>query len=134
MGADIQVIEILPGQIAGEERTTKRVATVVYALQAVSFFMVGITFLIGLVVNYVKQSAARNTWLQSHFRWQIRTFWFGLMWALLGIPITFITFGVGAYVVYMALLVWLIYRIAKGWLRLNDGKEMYVNSRCPWAA
>ncbi len=93
--------------------------------------MGGITFLIGLVVNYVKQSAARNTWLQSHFRWQIRTFWFGLMWALLGIPITFITFGVGAYVVYMALLVWLIYRIAKGWLRLTDGKEMYVNSRFP---
>ncbi len=134
MGADIQVIEIRPGQIAGEERTMKRVATVVYALQAVSFFMVGITFLIGLMVNYVNQSAARNTWLQSHFRWQIRTFWFGLMWALLGIPITFITFGVGTYVVYMALLVWLIYRIAKGWLRLNDGKEMYVNSRSPWAA
>lgn len=134
MGADIQVIEILPGQIAGEERTTKRVATAVYALQAVSFFMGGITFLIGLVVNYVKQSAARNTWLQSHFRWQIRTFWFGLMWALLGIPITFITFGMGTYVVYMALLVWLIYRIVKGWLRLNDGKEMYVNSRSPWAA
>ena len=79
--------------------------------------------------NYVKRPDARNTWLESHFRWQIRTFWFGLLWALLGLPIGFLTLGMGTWFVYPALLVWLAYRTAKGWLRLTDGQEMYVNPR-----
>ncbi len=82
-----------------------------------------------MVVNYVKRPDARNTWLESHFRWQIRTFWFGLLWSLLGLPIGFLTLGMGTRFVYPALLVWLAYRTAKGWLRLTDGQEMYVNPR-----
>ena len=122
-----ETVELLREEIPEQVRSVKRVATVVYGLQAVSFFLGGLTLLIGVVVNHLKNRDARGTWLESHFRWQIRTFWFGLLWSLLGIPVSFVTLGVGMWIVYPALLVWLVYRIAKGWLGLTDGKEMYVN-------
>jgi hypothetical protein len=61
----------------------KTVATVVYALQAVGFF-IGITWIVAIVMDYVKKDEAKGTWLESHFRWQIRTFWFGLLWGSSG--------------------------------------------------
>ncbi len=51
----------------------------VYGLQAASFFF-GITAIAAVIINYVKKDDVLNTWLASHFRWQIRTFWFGLFW------------------------------------------------------
>src|SRR3989344_6624866 len=64
-------------------QSLKNIATAVYALQAVSFFL-GITYFIAIILDYVKLDDARGTWLESHFRWQIRTFWFGLLWLSLG--------------------------------------------------
>ena len=93
MGENIRMVEIHSGEIPNQVRSAKRAATLVYAVQAASFFLGGITLLVGVVVNYVKRPNARNTWLESHFRWQIRTFWFGLLWALLGLPIGFLTLG-----------------------------------------
>ena len=101
--------------------SAKTLTTVVYALQAASLF-IGITAIVAIVINYVKLDDIKGTWLESHFRWQIRTFWFGLLWGALGV-ITFI-FIVGWFIL-AADGIWLIYRIVKGWLRLNDGKEMY---------
>lgn len=100
----------------------KSVANVVYALQAVSFIL-GITYLVAVIVNYIKRSDVRGTWLESHFRWQIRTFWFSLLWLVIGSVTAFIIVG---YFVLFANAIWIIYRILKGWLRLNDGKEMYA--------
>ncbi|MFZ5593918.1 MAG: DUF4870 family protein [Pseudomonadota bacterium] len=102
-------------------KTGKTLATVVYALQAVSF-VAGMTLIVAVIINYVKMDDVRGTWLESHFRWQIRTFWFGLLWAVVG-AITFLIL-VG-YLVLMADAIWVIYRIVKGWLNLNDGKPMY---------
>lgn len=99
----------------------KTTATAVYALQAASFLL-GITYIIGVIINYVKKDDVQGTWLETHFRWQIRTFWFSLLWSVLGFITIFIAVG---YFVLMANAVWVIYRIVKGWLRLNDGKEMY---------
>ena len=73
-------------------------------------------------VERIKLDDVRGTWLESHFRWQIRTFWFGLLWSVLGI-LTFI-FGIGWFVL-IANSLWLIYRILKGWLNLYDNKPMY---------
>lgn len=103
-------------------QSLKTLATVVYALYATTFFL-GITAIIGIVINYVKLDETRGTWLESHFRWQIRTFWFGLLWFSLG-AITWILV-IGMLVMAVA-SVWLIYRIAKGWLNLNDNKPMYL--------
>jgi uncharacterized membrane protein len=100
----------------------KNIATAVYALQAASFIF-GITYFIAIIVNYVKREDAQGTWIESHFRWQIRTFWFGLLWFVLGGLTFFIVIG---WFILFAAALWLIYRILKGWLNLNDGKPMYA--------
>ncbi|GAB4513252.1 MAG: membrane protein [Sulfuricaulis sp.] len=103
-------------------QSLKNIAIAVYALQAVSFFL-GVTFFIAIILDYVKLDDARGTWLESHFRWQIRTFWFGLLWFALG-GLTFFI-GIGWFILFAAAL-WLIYRILKGWLKLNDNKPIPV--------
>ena len=99
----------------------KKVTMVVYALQAASFIL-GVTLIAALIINYIKKEDVQGTWLASHFRWQIRTFWFFLLWGAIGV-ITVLA-GVGFIILGIA-TVWLIYRVVKGWLRLSEGKEMY---------
>jgi len=100
----------------------KTLATVIYALYALSLFA-GITAIVAIVLNYIKLDDARGTWLESHFRWQIRTFWWSVVWFVLGALTWIILVG---WVVLGVAGVWFIYRIAKGWLNLNDGKPMAV--------
>lgn len=102
----------------------KTVATVVYALQAVAYF-IGITAVVGVIIAHIKVGDARGTWLESHFRWQIRTFWYSLLWGIVGAVLLAVVIG---YLVLLGVLVWSIYRIAKGWLRLVDGKAMYASA------
>jgi uncharacterized membrane protein len=103
-------------------QSAKTLTLVIYALQATSFLF-GITFLVAVIINYVKQDDMKGTWLESHFRWQIRTFWFSLLWSIVGFITSFIVFG---YVILAINVVWVIYRIAKGWIRLTDEKEIFV--------
>ena len=102
----------------------KKYAFSVYILQALSFVLV-ITSVIGLVINYVKEDEVRGSWLESHFRWQKWTFWYGLLWTVLGFISLPILVG---YLVLPAVSLWLIYRIARGWIFLVDGKEMYLHT------
>ena len=99
-----------------------RITHIVYLLQALSFIF-GITYIFAIIVNYVKLDDVRGTWLESHFRWQIRTFWFSLLWFVIGVASFVIVVG---YFILLANTIWMIYRIIKGWLRLNDNKSMYV--------
>lgn len=101
-------------------RSLKSLVQVVYVLYALSYFT-GITAIVGIIINYVKREDAAGTWLESHFRWQIRTFWFGLLWAAIGAITVFIAIG---FAVLFANFCWIIYRIVKGWLNLNDNKPM----------
>lgn len=103
-------------------RSAKNVTTIIYALYAASF-LVGITSIVAIVMNYVKRDDMRGTLFESHFRWQIRTFWFGLLWGVIGLLSMFIMVG---FFVLFANAVWIIYRIVKGWLNLNDNKPMYA--------
>ncbi len=98
----------------------KSLTTVVYALYALSL-VVGVTAIVAIVLNYIKKDDARGTWLESHFTWQIRTFWWSVVWFVLGSITVFILIG---WVVLGVAYVWFIYRIAKGWLNLNDNKPM----------
>lgn len=100
----------------------KTLTHVVYALYAISLF-IGITAVVAIVINYVKKEDVAGTFLESHFRWQIRTFWFGLLWGILGSVTLWIVIG---WFVLTANAIWLIYRIVKGWLRLSENKPMYV--------
>ena len=110
-------------QLPDDERTrsARDVTTVIYALYAASF-LIGITSIVAIVMNYVKRDDMRGTLFESHFRWQIRTFWFALLWTVIGVLTAFFLVG---FLVLLANVIWFIYRIVKGWLRLNDNKPMY---------
>ena len=99
------------------------------AATVVGAFLTGWPSIIAVILNYVKRGDARGTWLESHFRWQIRTFWFGLLWVALCLLFVAATLGIGFIVVWLPLGVvglWFIYRIARGWLRLVDHRTMYA--------
>ena len=66
-----------------QERSLRNIATAVYALQAAGFLF-GITWIVAVIIDYVKRDDARGSWLESHFSWQIRTFWWGLLWGVIG--------------------------------------------------
>lgn len=100
----------------------KTLATVIYALYALALFF-GISAVVAIVLNYIKRDDARGTWLESHFSWQIRTFWWSLLWFVVGAITWIILIG---WIVWGVACVWFIYRIAKGWLNLNDNKPMPV--------
>lgn len=104
-------------------KSARTITTAVYALQAASFLF-GITYLVAIIVNYVKKEDVQGTWLESHFRWQIRTFWFSLLWTVLGVLTLLFIVG---YFILLATTIWVIYRIVKGWLRLAENRPMYTN-------
>jgi uncharacterized membrane protein len=114
---------------------------VIYALHAFSLltgilgaatvigaFLTGWPSIIAVILNYVKRGDVRGTWLDSHFRWQIRTFWFGLLWVGLCALFVLGTFGIGIIIAWLPLAfvtVWFIYRIIRGWMALSSGRPMY---------
>jgi uncharacterized membrane protein len=102
---------------------------IIGAATVVGAFLTGWPSIIAVILNYVKRGEARGTWLESHFRWQIRTFWYGLMWVTLCGIFVVLTLGIGLLIAWLPLGVvglWFIYRIARGWLQLKDRQPMYV--------
>ena len=99
------------------------------AATIVGAFLTGWPSIIAVILNYVKRSDVRGTWLDSHFRWQIRTFWFGLLWVALCGLFVVMTLGIGLLIAWLPLFVvgiWFVYRIVRGWLRLVDRQPMYA--------
>ena len=93
------------------------------AATVIGAFLIGWPSIIAVILNYLKRGDARGTWLESHFRWQIRTFWFGLLWAGLCVLLVVATLGLGLLIVWLPLGfvgLWFVYRVARGWLRLVD--------------
>ena len=72
-------------------------------------------------LTYVRKEEVAGTWLESHFRWQIRTFWFGLLWAVLGAILFVLIVG---WFILAADAIWIIYRIVKGWLNLSENRPV----------
>ena len=94
------------------------------ASTVIGSFIFGWPSIIAVIINYVKRSEARGTWLESHFTWQIRTFWFALAWSclvfLVGAVLAIVLVGFAVWIVGFVLLgIWAIYRIARGWMALN---------------
>jgi uncharacterized membrane protein len=92
-------------------------------------FVFGLPSIVAVIMNYVRRGEARGTYLESHFRWQLRTFWFAFLWIaivfLLSAPlflilVGFVTFPVGVVLVG----IWVVYRVVRGWLRLRDGQAI----------
>ncbi len=99
----------------------KTLTMVVYALQVASVF-VGITAIVGVIINYIKREDAAGTLYASHFDWQIRTFWWGLAWTVVGFVLLF-AFGLGLLVWFVA-GIWALYRVVKGFIKLNDNQPV----------
>ena len=98
------------------------------AATIVGAFLTGWPSIIAVVLNYVWRGEARGTWIESHFRWQIRTFWFGLLWVSLCMLFIIGTFGIGLLIAWLPLAivsVWFIYRVIRGWSALNARQPMY---------
>jgi uncharacterized membrane protein len=92
-------------------------------------FLTGWPSIIAVILNYVKRGETTGSWLESHFRWQIRTFWYGVLWVGLCGVLVVLTLGLGLLVVLLPLAlvtVWFVYRIVRGWVRLGARRPMYT--------
>ena len=98
-------------------------------LTVVGQFIFGVPSLIAVIMNYVRRDEARGTWLESHFSWQLTTFWTAAVWSLviwifsvilMIVLIGFLTLPIGIALAGL----WIIYRVARGWLALKDGKPV----------
>jgi len=132
----------MPMQAAPSSESLVTWTQAIYALHALSLaigilgaasvvgaFLIGWPSIVAVILNYVKRSEARGTWLESHFRWQIRTFWFGALWVGLCALFVIFTLGLGVLLVWLPLgivALWFIYRVVRGWLALNNRQQMYV--------
>jgi uncharacterized membrane protein len=99
------------------------------AATVVGAFLIGWPSIIAVIMNYIRRGEARGSWVESHFRWQIRTFWFGLLWISLCFAFIFITLGIGIIIAWLPMALvgfWFIYRIARGWMALSAGRPMYA--------
>ncbi|HEY5896065.1 MAG TPA: hypothetical protein VIV54_00755 [Burkholderiales bacterium] len=91
----------------------------------VTAFLTGWPSIIAVILNYVKRSEARETWLASHFSWQLRTFWFALLWLVVGAILFVTVVGIPiALVLWIAIGIWVLYRLIRGWLALVSRKAL----------
>ncbi len=97
------------------------------AALVVTAFLTGWPSIIAVIMNYVKRSEAAGTFLDSHFSWQLRTFWFALLWVVIGwLMIVTIIGAVIGVPLLLGVGVWVLYRIARGWINLANRKPMPV--------
>ena len=103
------------------ETGLQRLAMIVYGLQAASLLTGSLTLFAGVIINYVRMEDVQGSWVERHFRWQTRTFWYTLLWLVIGSVTTLILIG---WAILLAASLWLIYRIVKGWVYLNEQRAM----------
>ena len=89
-------------------------------------FVFGLPSLIAVFLNYLKRGDVAGTWLESHFRWQIRTFWFTALWLVISglVMLTIIGIPIAAWVMIPIRGLWVGYRVVRGWLALSGAQPM----------
>lgn len=93
---------------------------IVYCLYLASL-LIGVTGIVAIIMNYIKRDEVQGTWLQSHFDWQIKTFWYSVLGAVIGFILAIVLIG---YVILLAVSIWFIYRIIKGFIVFLDNKPI----------
>lgn len=131
--------EITVDRTVGEPRQNLVTLThVMYAMHAfsavmgvlgsafiVTAFLTGWPSIIAVIINYVKRNEVRGTWLESHFSWQLRTFWYALLWALVIVLLIITLIGIPiAWALAVGVGIWVLYRIIRGWLAMAERKAM----------
>ena len=104
----------------GNVEEARKIANINYILYVIGL-VVGITSIVALVLAYINRSDAQGTWVESHFTWQIRTFWIGILYTAIGLVTVFIFIGI---IVLILKAVWMIIRIVKGWSALNKNEPI----------
>jgi uncharacterized membrane protein len=91
----------------------------------VTAFLTGWPSILAVILNYARRSNVRGTFLESHFRWQIRTFWYALLWVVVAFLLAVTVLGIPlAWLVIIVTGIWVLYRIGRGWLALNDDRPI----------
>jgi uncharacterized membrane protein len=91
----------------------------------VTAFLTGWPSIIAIILNYVKRSDVRATWLDSHYSWQLRTFWYALLWLAIGAVLFVTVVGIPfAFVLWLATGIWVLYRLIRGWLALGSKRVL----------
>jgi uncharacterized membrane protein len=91
----------------------------------VTAFLSGWPSILAVLLNYIKREATRGTYLESHFRWQIRTFWFALLWLGVGAILGSTIIGIPlAWILVVVIGLWVLYRMGSGLARLLNRQDM----------
>jgi uncharacterized membrane protein len=95
----------------------------------ITTFLTGWPSIIAVILNYIKRNDVRGTYLDSHFGWQIRTFWYTLLWLVIAAALFATVVGIVlAYILAVGAGLWVVYRVLRGWIALNEGRAMPANS------
>src|SRR5690606_28850179 len=98
---------------------------VISSAAIVTAFLTGWPSILAVVLNYARRAEVHGTYLESHFSWQIRTFWFALLWVVIASALFVTVIGIPlAWLMVVITGLWVLYRILRGWLALNDGREI----------
>ncbi len=91
----------------------------------VGSFLGSLPSILAVILNYARRSETRGTWLESHFSWQIRTFWFALLWVVIAVALALTVIGFPLTIgILIGLTLWVVYRIGRGWLALNERRTV----------
>jgi uncharacterized membrane protein len=130
--------DITAGSVSRSRHNLATLAHAMYAMHAfsavmglltpafiVTSFLTGWPSLIAVILNYVKREDVRGSYLDSHFGWQLRTFWYALLWVVIAglLVLSFIGIPI-ALVLAMGVGLWVLYRIIRGWMRLAEHKPI----------
>lgn len=128
-----------------QQQSLIRYNHITYLLYVLSYFTAGILWIVPIIMNYAKRQDANNSWLATHFDWQIKTFWYSIIMGVIGTVIVLFGLGglgvgvfadssnmaigstalvvLGGFICLFA-LIWHIYRIVKGWIALADNRPV----------
>ncbi len=117
-----------------------RITHIIYALHTLSVvmgfigsafiittFLTGWPSIVAVIINYINRGNVHGTFLDSHFGWQIRTFWYALLWMTIAAILFLTVIGIIlAYIIAVGAGIWVSYRIIRGWIALSEFRSMPV--------
>ena len=109
------------------KRQDDREGGIITSAAVVTAFLTGWPSIIAVILNYLQRHEVRGTYLESHFSWQIRTFWYSLLWVVIAAVLFLTVVGIPIALVMIFIVgLWVIYRMTRGVLRLMDGRDIDI--------
>ena len=116
------------GEIVVQDDSLRGWALAIYVSYLLGAFTAGGMAVLGVIGAYVKRGDARGTWLDSHYGWQIRTFWWAVLWVVLAVLLIFTVIGIPfAWLLAVIVGLWVLYRILRGWTSLANRRPIAIS-------